>query len=204
MTSEKVVGIIDYQINNILSVYNGINKLGYKIGIINSYKDNTKYDHIILPGVGSFGAAMKNLNNSGLADYIKKKATIDEIPFLGICLGMQLLADDSVELTYNKGLSLIEGNVLKIKTSLRVPHVGWNNIVLKRNSCLFNGITDQSNFYFVHSYHYVCSEKYIVGKVNYGSEITAAIQKKNIFGVQFHPERSQRVGLELLKNFLEY
>lgn len=204
MKQNLVVGIIDYKINNILSVCNGVQKLGYKAKIIQNNKDKGDYDYIILPGVGSFGAAMNNLNSTGLSDFIRKKALVQRIPFLGICLGMQLMADDSIELNYNKGLSLIEGNILKLNTKFRIPHIGWNNVILGKKSHLFKGIADKSNFYFVHSYYYNCKQKYIIGKVDYGNKFTAAIQNNNIFGVQFHPERSQRVGLELLKNFLEY
>ena len=204
MKENLVVGIIDYKINNILSVYNGVQKLGYKAKIIKNNKDKGDYNYIILPGVGSFGAAMNNLNSTGLSDFIRKKALVQRIPFLGICLGMQLMADDSIELNYNKGLSLIEGNILKLNTKFRIPHIGWNNVILGKKSHLFKGIADKSNFYFVHSYYYNCKQKYIIGKVDYGNKFTAAIQNNNIFGVQFHPERSQRVGLELLKNFLEY
>ncbi len=204
MKENLVVGIIDYKINNILSVYNGVRKLGYKAKIIKNIKDKGDYNYIILPGVGSFGAAMNNLNSTGLSDFIREKALVQRIPFLGICLGMQLMADDSIELNYNKGLSLIEGNVLKLNTKYRIPHVGWNNVIFSKKSRLFKGIANKSNFYFVHSYYYNCKQKYIIGKVDYGNKFTAAIQNNNIFGVQFHPERSQRVGLELLKNFLEY
>ena len=206
MKKKIKIGLIDYGINNILSVYNAFQRLDCDIQVIKDHEKEINCDGLILPGVGSFGEAMNNLNTSGLSDLIKEETLNKKTPFLGICLGMQLMADDSTELNYNKGLSLIEGNIKKIDTKnlYRIPHMGWNNITLSKNSDLFNKITNNSNFYFVHSYHYLCDEKYIIGKVDYGSKLTAAIQKDNIFGVQFHPERSQRVGFDLLQNFIHY
>ena len=206
MNGKIKIAIIDYGINNILSVYNAFKKLNCSITIISDNKSKLDYDGIILPGVGAFGGAMSSLNASGLSDLIRDRALIRKMPFLGICLGMQLMANDSTEVSYNEGLSLIEGNIKKIDNNslYRVPHIGWNNVIIKKNSEIFNSISDNTNFYFVHSYHYSCKEKYIIGKVNYGKEFTAAIQKDNLFGVQFHPERSQRVGFQLLDNFIKY
>lgn len=206
MRKKLKIGIIDYKINNILSVYNAFQRLDCDVQIIRDYNDKINCDGIVLPGVGSFGEAMNYLNFSGLSDFIRENALIKKIPFLGICLGMQLMADESIEVSYNKGLSLIEGNIKKIDTNnlYRVPHVGWNNIIFTKESKLFNAISESSNFYFVHSYYYSCKEKYILGKVDYGIKFTAAIQNDNIFGVQFHPERSQRVGFQLLQNFIQY
>lgn len=206
MKKPHKIGIIDYGINNILSVYNAFQKLNCEVRVISKYESQSSCDGLILPGVGSFGEAMKNLNKSGLADFIKNEAIIKKTKFLGICLGMQLMANDSVELNYNKGLCLINGNIKKIHTkqSYRIPHVGWNNVITSNKSILFNGINDNSNFYFVHSYYYSCNEKFIIGEVDYGGLFTAAVQKDNLFGVQFHPERSQRVGFELLNNFVEF
>tara|TARA_Y100000768_G_scaffold386201_1_gene374020 strand:- start:689 stop:1324 length:636 start_codon:yes stop_codon:yes gene_type:complete len=203
MNKKINIGIIDYGINNIISVKNAFDLLECETRVIYSNSEKYDFDALVLPGVGAFGEAIESLCNHGLNELIKENTIIKKKPFLGICLGMQLMANDSIEKGYNKGLSLIDGNVIKIKSSaeLRVPHIGWNNIEFKNESEIFKNIKNDSNFYFVHSYHFTCSNDYIIGKVNYGSQIVAAIQKENLFGVQFHPERSQKIGLELLNNF---
>ena len=162
-------------------------------------------DAIILPGVGAFGQAMKNLNNLNLTETIQELTLVKKYPFLGICLGMQLMADSSEEKGNFKGLSLIEGKVVKIKNknNLRIPHMGWNSLHIKKNNNILKNISDKSAFYFVHSYHYVCEKNYVIAEVEYGERIISVINHKNLFGVQFHPERSHTKGIQMLENFLD-
>ena len=164
-----------------------------------------KSDAIILPGVGAFGQAMKNLDNLNITESLKELTLVKEYPFLGICLGMQLMADSSEEKGEFKGLSLISGKVKKIsdKKNLRVPHMGWNNLILNKKNQIFKNIENNSSFYFVHSYHYVCDKKYTLAEVDYGKKIVAVINHCNLYGVQFHPERSHFKGMKIIENFLD-
>ena len=191
---------------NIKSVSNAIELLGFNALLI----DNPKYiknpDAIILPGVGAFREAMKSLKKLRLIDPLKEVVLDSKKPLLGICLGMQLLASKSEENGKYEGLSFIPGTVKKIpqKKNIRLPHIGWNEIELQNKSQVFNGIKNRDSFYFVHSYRFECEQEYILATTNYGGNIVASVQSKNIFGMQFHPERSQRKGLHLLNNFANY
>tara|TARA_A100001015_G_C14880877_1_gene668360 strand:- start:535 stop:1164 length:630 start_codon:yes stop_codon:yes gene_type:complete len=202
---KKNILIIDYGMGNIASVCNAISSLNCNSLISNDPKDILKADGIILPGVGAFGEAIKNLKNLKLFDPLKNYAIKEKKPLLGICLGMQLLADFSNERGSNEGLGLIPGNVRKIKTksNLPLPHVGWNDIKIKTKKPLFKDIHDGNCFYFVHSYYFDCDKKYISSTVEYGETITASVQNKNIYGAQFHPEKSQSKGKIMLKNFID-
>lgn len=195
--------IIDYDMGNIKSVHNSFNKMGAKVKTSNTRKDIKKADALILPGVGAFAKAMQNLESLNLIDPIVNFAIEKKKPILGICLGMQLLAESSAENGFNEGLSLIPGNVKPIKRlkGLRLPHIGWNELEVKTESPLFNGIVEDS-FYFVHSYYFKTKKKNISATVDYGYKITSAVQNENIFGVQFHPEKSQTGGMKLISNFI--
>lgn len=198
------VGIINYGVGNLQSVKNSLDYLGITNKITGDPKEINNFDKIILPGVGAFGAAIEKLNSSGFADEIKKFAAQNK-PILGICLGMQLLFDESYEYGHHKGLELIKGKVLpfseKVK-DLPLPQIGWNSITQNSTSPLLNNIGDNDSFYFVHSFY--CKpedEKVIMASAEYGIKFAAIINKNNIFGCQFHPEKSQSVGLQILKNF---
>jgi imidazole glycerol-phosphate synthase subunit HisH len=207
MTTNKVV-IIDYGMGNIASVAKAIKKIGARVEISSEAKVIAEASHIILPGVGAFGDGMKNLNCLGLVEVLKNNVLINKKPFLGICLGMQLLADKSYEFGEHEGLGWIDGEVVKIQSAelnLPLPHIGWNNIEpAGAVGELFKNIIDY-NFYFVHSYHLACAEQDIVTSYcQYGQRFVASLEKDNIFAVQFHPEKSQAGGLKILENFLAY
>ena len=200
------IKIIDYGMGNIQSVKNAFELLDCNVEIIDNPSGIHDADGIILPGVGAFGNAISNLEERKIIGSLKDSVLNKKTPLLGICLGMQLLADSSEERGNSKGLSLISGNIRRIPElhSYRLPHVGWNDIDIKKDDPLFKNINDKSSFYFVHSYRFECDEKYVVATTDYGQQITAAVQKDNIFGVQFHPERSQRKGFHLINNFIDY
>ena len=199
------ISIIKYGMGNVASVQKALNKLGYISLITNSYDDIRKSDFIILPGVGSFSVAMDNLNNLGLTSLIKKQVISDKKPFLGICLGMQLMATFGNEPSKIKGLDLIAGEVVKINSEqkLRVPHLGWNNVCSCRHKQFYQEF-NELDYYFIHSYHFVPKhQEDIVLTTEYGETIVAAIQRDNIYGTQFHPEKSQEAGMKLLKNIID-
>jgi glutamine amidotransferase len=160
-------------------------------------------DGIILPGVGAFGDAIHNIDKLGLRSVINKYSESKK-PILGICLGMQILANSSEESPGSMGLGLIAGSIKKIpKLDLVLPHIGWNEIILNNPSNLFNGINNNDCFYFVHSFFFETQQKFISSFVNYGTKITSSVHKANVFGVQFHPERSHTLGIKMLGNFID-
>jgi imidazole glycerol-phosphate synthase subunit HisH len=201
----KKVVIIDYKMGNIASVEKSFKKVGANIVISNKEMDIKNASHIILPGVGTFGDGMKNLKKLGLINVLRKKIKKEKTPFLGICLGMQLLGEIGHEFGKDDGLGLIKGAVVKLNTGkLRLPHIGWNDIKIVKKNILFQNIPD-NNFYFVHSFHLKCPQKSIISSTcTYGEKFVASIQDKNIFATQFHPEKSQLGGLKVLENFLSY
>ena len=187
---------------NVASVKKAFEKIGAQVKISNSKKDIEKAEYLVLPGVGAFGDGIKNLTKFYLVDILNKAVLIDKKPFLGICLGMQLLADKGLEFGTHQGLGWIKGEVVKLK-SPRLPHIGWNNIKIIKND-LFQDIPDD-NFYFVHSYVLKPKNKSITTSTcKYGAEFPASIQYGNIFATQFHPEKSQLSGLKVLDNFLNF
>jgi len=202
--SKRVV-IIDYGMGNTASVKKAFNKLGAETLISADPKEIHLATHIVLPGVGAFPDGIRNLKEGGLAETLNKKILEEKIPFLGICLGMQLIAEKSFEFGAHDGLGWIKGDVRKLEVNgLRLPHVGWDNIEVSPDEQMFQGITD-FNFYFVHSYHLICGEKNVVTSVcQYGEKFLASLRKDNIWATQFHPEKSQTSGLRLLENFLKY
>jgi glutamine amidotransferase len=202
---KKNIAIIDYGVGNTHSVREAVKSLDCDVTISDNPEKLKKADALILPGVGAFEAAMDNLRNRDLIEPLNEMVLEKGKPLLGICLGMQLFADESEENGLHKGLRWIRGSVKKIQDQpdLRVPHVGWNDIDVIDQSPLFDRLQDKRNFYFDHSYHFVCNdEKDVVAKVNYGNGLVAAVKRNNILGVQFHPEKSQITGLRLLKGFL--
>ena len=202
-----MIVIIDCGIGNLQSVVNAFEAIGCQVCVSNSSKDVEKSERIVLPGVGSFANGMKNLRDLNLIETLYEQVIKKEKPFLCICLGMQLLARDSDEKGFHKGLGWIPASVKKLQPNdkdLRIPHVGWNDVSFGNNIPLFAGLGRRQAFYFVHSYHVILDSPDIVtGTCDYGGNFAAAIQKDNIFAVQFHPEKSHKSGLQILKNFCE-
>lgn len=198
------VGIVDCGISNLTSVTNAFRHIGVYVGVLHDPSDLARYTHIVIPGVGSFSAGMGNLVQLGFVKPIQDWAASGR-PILGMCLGMQLLAEEGEEFGLNKGLGIIPGRVVKIKTDnpgLRLPHIGWNEVERRKPSRLLSGMEGDPIFYFVHSYAYDDGNaEYVTGVCDYGGVQVAIIEHHNIYGTQFHPEKSQKHGLSLLKNF---
>ncbi len=207
MSEKFKVVIIDYDMGNISSIENAINHVGeFEVVVTNKHAEIIDADCLILPGVGAFPDAMKKLEDNDLINLLSRVVLEDKKPTLGICLGMQLLFDSSEEITATKGLGWIPGEVVYMKPDheLRVPHVGWNTLIVEKNDSVFNYLTHDKDFYFVHSLHVKCDDKYILAKFEYGSYMTAAVQNSNVIGMQFHPEKSQIIGLGAMKSFLDW
>ena len=195
------IHIIDYDAGNIESIRNALKKIGCEPVTTNKPKDLFKAKAIIFPGQGSFPAAMKKLNKNGI-DKTLIELINNKMPFIGICLGLQLMFTNSEEGQCN-GLNLFKGTVPKIPDSVKVPHIGWNNVSFNNNHPIFNGIPDNSFFYFIHSY-YVNPDNLdnIIAQTNYGLEFCSAYAYENYVGLQFHPERSGDYGLKIYQNFI--
>ena len=200
-----LIAIIDYDAGNIKSVEKALLSIGETPVLTRDPEVILQADHIILPGVGSFGDAMENLNKFGLIDVIHE-AINRKIPFLGICLGLQLLFESSEEAPGVAGLGILKGKILRIpeRAGLKIPHMGWNSLHLEHDGRLFRGIEENAYVYFVHSYYLQAEEKEIVkASTEYSTHIHASVEQGNIFACQFHPEKSSDVGLHILKNFVE-
>lgn len=198
-----MIAIIDYDAGNLKSVEKALFSLGEEIVVSRDSSVILEADKVILPGVGSFGDAMNNLDRFNLVDTIKNVAASGK-PFLGICLGLQLLFERSDETPGAEGLSILPGEILRIpgKEGLKIPHMGWNSLEISSKSRLLNGIANQSYVYFVHSYYLKAGDETIVAaSTEYSTHIHAAVEKGNVFACQFHPEKSSHVGLKILKNF---
>lgn len=206
MNQLKRVVIIDYGMGNVGSVKNALTFLGKESVISSDPRDLESASHLILPGVGAFADGIKNLAGSGLLPTLESEVLIKKKPILGLCLGMQLFAGEGEEGGLHKGLGWIKGRVQRFKVDeklYKVPHVGWNDIYPSDRAILFLGVK-RPIFYFVHSYHLVPEDKSIISaEAEYGQRFVAAIEKDNIFGLQFHPEKSQSEGLRVLENFLK-
>ncbi|MBN2101801.1 MAG: imidazole glycerol phosphate synthase subunit HisH [Candidatus Aenigmarchaeota archaeon] len=203
----KIV-IIDYGVGNIKSIQNQLIKLGYNSSVSSEKTDIINADKLILPGVGHFAYGMKTLNELDLLGTLKKKVIIEKTPILGICLGMQLFTEWSEEGNVS-GLGWIKGKAVKFTKDpnkrYKIPHMGWNSIKIKKQNKMIRGIKNDSLFYFVHSFYVECSEDIdILTTTKYISKFASMIQKENIYGTQFHPEKSHENGLQILKNFAEY
>lgn len=197
------IRIIDYGMGNLLSVQKALETLGFPAVITDKPEEVQAAPGVILPGVGAFGDAMAALKRCGLQEAIAEVCRRGT-PFLGICLGMQLLFEQSEEGGLNPGLSLLKGQVKRLTVGVKVPHMGWNQVSFCRPSPLFKSLPEGSFFYFVHSYHVVAGEpEMVVAETEYGGRVVAAVQVENIFGVQFHPEKSSTLGLKVLGNFGE-
>lgn len=199
-----MVAIIDYGAGNLSSVKKALDYLGAESEITQNKNEIMSASHIILPGVGSFGDAMVSMQERGLADTVKAAATSGK-PFLGICLGLQLLFESSEESEGVEGLGLLKGRIIEIPKAkgLKVPHMGWNSVSVKQKDGIFAGIEEDSYFYFVHSYYLSdAQEDTVAATTEYGVDIQCAVQKGNLCATQFHPEKSGRLGLKLLENFL--
>ena len=207
-----MIGIVDYKMGNLASVINAFKSLGVDAILESDPSQLHKYDKLILPGVGAFADAMEHLQSNGMDIAVKAYAQSGK-PLLGICLGMQLLFESSEEFGTTNGLGLIEGKVIafdesKFDHKLKVPHMGWNELFVQPvgedpSVCpLFQGLDKDFYLYFVHSFHAVCDDKYAIGKSYYGYEFVSAVQNKNIYGIQPHPEKSHENGLKIIENFI--
>lgn len=202
-----MIVVIDYGINNSSSVARMIQKVGGSVKIATFPEDLDGASKIVLPGVGHFDEGIKLLNDSGFSDSIKNCVLRLKMPILGICLGMQLFCESSEEGT-RKGLGLIPGKVLHLsdtsREDLKIPHMGWNTLEITRPNRLLNDFSDEQRFYFVHSYYVqLSSPELSIASTTYGSKFCSAFEVDNIFGVQFHPEKSHRFGINLMSNFVD-
>jgi len=199
-----MIAIVDYGMGNLRSVEKGFLKVGIDARVVRDAKavDNAKA--IVLPGVGAFKDCMKNLEETSLTDVIIQSIRKGK-PYLGLCLGLQVLFSESQEFGVYRGLNVLNGKVVRFQPGLKVPHMGWNNVKILRRPPIFKGIDDESYFYFVHSYYVVPDNPDIAaGTTEYGIPFTSMVWKDNIFATQFHPEKSQGNGLRILKNFGDY
>ena len=200
-----MVAIIDYDAGNIKSVENAVRFLGHEVIVTSNAEEILSADHIILPGVGAFGDAMKRLSKAGLEETIRQ-AVDREIPFLGICLGLQLIFEESEESPGVRGLGLLPGRIRRIPEGggRKVPQIGWNDLSFPRSSRLFAGIPEGSYVYFVHSYYLEAGDPAdVAARTEYGVSIDAAVEHGRLFACQFHPEKSERIGMQILENFLK-
>ena len=200
-----MIAIVDYQMGNLRSVQKAFEKVGHAAQITSQPHEIAAADKIVLPGVGAFADAMMELRNRGLVDPILAAIAAGK-PFLGICLGLQLLFDVSHEDGVHQGLGVIAGEVVRFKPAAgrKVPHMGWNQVYVRRRAPVFEGLAHGRYFYFVHSYHVVPEEEAVTAaETSYGQPFCCAIWRDNVFATQFHPEKSQQDGLRLLRNFAE-
>jgi len=209
-----MIAIIDYGMGNLRSVQKGFERMGREAVVTRDPKTILDAGKVVLPGVGAFPDCMRNLVEYGLIDAVQKSIAAGK-PFLGICLGLQLLFTESEEFGISKGLDIIKGKVIRFKGpafdtphsalgTLKVPHMGWNSLSIKRRPPAMQDVPDGSHVYFVHSFHVVPEDKGVIATTtNYGIDFVSSIWKDNIFAVQFHPEKSQALGLSILKRFGE-
>jgi len=202
-----MIAIIDYGMGNLRSVQKGFERMGREAVVTRDPKTILDAGKVVLPGVGAFPDCMRNLEEYGLIDAVKQSIRAGK-PFLGICLGLQLLFTESEEFGLSKGLDIIKGRVVRFKgpefSDLKIPHMGWNSLSIKRRPPAFQDVPEGSHVYFVHSFHVVPEDKGVIATTtNYGIDFVSSIWKDNILAVQFHPEKSQSLGLSILKRFGE-
>lgn len=203
-----MITIVDYGTGNLASIANMLNRIGCASVITSDADQIAHATKLILPGVGAFDTGMRNLSKLGLVEVLNRKAQEENVPILGICLGMQLFVSGSEE-GGRAGLNWIEGRVIKFKTelfekNLKIPHMNWNTVGTVKESKLFSDMDENPRFYFVHSYHVqLNSDQDLLATTNYGYPFASALERENIAGVQFHPEKSHKFGMKLLKNFAE-
>lgn len=206
-TENDHVCIVDYGMGNLMSVLRALELIGCKALVSNKPEDIRSAKRIILPGVGAFSVAMDNIKSLGITDVLYETVVEEGKPFLGICLGMQLIAEEGYEHGHHKGLGWIPATVSKFETTeVRLPHMGWNDVKpVQKEKSLFEEIADATpSYYFVHSYHVECDKPYVGSTCDYGQNFVSSIQYKNIYATQFHPEKSQKNGIQLLKNFIRH
>ena len=201
------IGIVDYNMGNIGSVVNMLSRLGVESRIVSKAKEIDQVDKLILPGVGNFAKAMHQLNQTDLVDGIKRNVCRDDFHLMGICLGMQLLAESSTE-GDEVGLGLIKGKVVgfenKVDPPLKIPHMGWNTVEFRSDAMISQELMDYSRFYFVHSYYFeVENEANILGETLYEKKFVSAVRNDRVYGFQFHPEKSHTYGMKIFKRFSE-
>ena len=199
-----MIAIIDYGMGNLRSVEKGFLKVGVDAKVVTDSKAVDNADAVVLPGVGAFRDCMKNLEEMSLTEPILRSIQKGK-PYLGICLGLQVLFTESEEFGIHKGFDILKGKVVRFQINLKVPHMGWNNAKIQRRPPIFDGIQDEAFFYFVHSYYVVPDDNNIVATTtDYGITFASMVWKENIFATQFHPEKSQETGLKILKNFGDF
>ncbi|MDF9407228.1 imidazole glycerol phosphate synthase subunit HisH [Pelotomaculum isophthalicicum JI] len=196
-----MIAIIDYGMGNLRSVHKGFEKVGVKTVVVDSPGQVDEADGVVLPGVGAFADAMTNLRSAGMDGAIHRAVAAGK-PFLGICLGQQLLFETSEEWGINEGLGIFPGRVRRLPEGLKIPHMGWNQLEIQRPDPLLAGIPDRSSFYFVHSYYVDPAEKELaLALTEYGVHFACIVGKGHVYGIQFHPEKSSSLGLKILENF---
>ena len=202
--TSKIITIIDYGMGNLGSISNMIKKIGHKSIITSDLEQIKKSDKLILPGVGAFDKGMENIKEIGLSDLLNEKVLIDKTPILGICLGMQLMTQGSEE-GITPGLGWVDAQVNRfVSTKLKIPHMGWNSIKHQKESKLFDEVITDKRFYFVHSYFVCCDNKEdVLTTTTYEDNFISSFEKGNIIGTQFHPEKSHKFGMAIIKNFVE-
>lgn len=202
-----MIAIIDYGLGNLGSIKNMLKRIGASAEIISDPSKINDAEKLILPGVGSFDMGMNSLNEQGWTEVLNQKVLINKIPILGICLGMQLMTLSSEE-GIEKGLGWVNAETIKFDINkypaLKIPHMGWNEVNIKNELTLFKNVEDIPKYYFVHSYYIKCAQpENIAATTHYGNEFVSSFQKDNVFGVQFHPEKSHKYGMRLLENFVK-
>ncbi|OGQ06024.1 MAG: imidazole glycerol phosphate synthase, glutamine amidotransferase subunit [Deltaproteobacteria bacterium RIFCSPLOWO2_01_44_7] len=203
-----MIVVVDYGMGNVGSILNMIRKTGGSAIISGNLKDVEMAEKLVLPGVGAFDNGVKNLQDIGLWDILNHKVCKNKTPILGICLGMQLFTDGSEEGNL-AGFGWVKAKTIRFRfkedaRQIKIPHMGWNQVFLKKSSPIFQEMHKEPRFYFVHSYHLICEEEQdVVSVTRYGHEFVSAIQKENIYATQFHPEKSHKYGLQLIRNFVE-
>ena len=206
MLLDSYIVIIDYKMGNLRSVQKAFEKVGANVVVSNDHAVIKKAQKIVLPGVGSFRDGMLHLKELGLVDLLHEEVLVKKKPFLGICLGMHLISKLGYEGGETEGLNWVDAEVLKFefdRSELKIPHVGWNEVMFKNNNLLYGGVKEGEDFYFVHSYYFKTKEDVISTYTDYGFNFISSIQKNNIYAFQFHPEKSHISGLRLLENFVD-
>tara|TARA_Y100000996_G_scaffold392385_1_gene355109 strand:- start:358 stop:978 length:621 start_codon:yes stop_codon:yes gene_type:complete len=203
--NNKKICILDYGSGNVKSVENLIKFLGIDVKISNKPEDISDSTHLIMPGVGSYRGAMEKINKNVPLEFLSNEVLNNNKPFMGICVGMQILSEVGFEDEKCLGLGWVDGEVKKLDANrLSLPHIGWNNCEIIKNDEIFNNLEDINDFYFLHSYVFnVKNSSYILAETIYGSKFCSVLKKNNIYGIQFHPEKSQKAGMLLLKNFIQ-
>lgn len=195
-----MIAVIDYGMGNLRSVQKAFEYLGYKAVITQQPSEIQKADKVVLPGVGAFKDAMQTIKQKGI-DKVLYDVVEQKKPLLGICLGMQMFFEKSYEYGEHKGLGILQGEIVKLPEGVKIPHMGWNSLNIKKKNPLFEGLSQEPYVYFVHSYHLNTEADIVSATTYYGKEIQVAAQKENVFALQFHPEKSGDVGLNILQNF---